>query len=82
MAKHHHTNCEYHQRNECIPGCRHQKEQCALYALTQNYNATHKLNMTPIEVLIAKIENRHFNDLEEVVILKALGLTNGKGDLR
>ena len=77
----HTTNCEYYP-SDCIPNCRHQREQCALYALTQEYNKAHKLNITPIEVLIAKIENKHFSDLEKIVILKALGLTNGKGDLR
>jgi len=78
----HKTNCEYHESEECIPGCRHQKEQCALYQLTQDYNASHHCKLTPIEIIIAKIENRHFNDLEEAVVLEALGFTAGEGDSR
>jgi len=42
--------------------------------MTKQYNETHFLDLSPTEVIIRKLENHHYTELEEVVICKALGL--------
>ena len=78
MRGHTHSNCEYNGEGNCISNCDHMKENCALYHKVLEYNHFHKAELVPIEFLVAKLENRHFSDLEAAVVIKALGIDGVK----
>ena len=68
------SNCEFRNNGCWVRPCRHPKEFCGLYHLTQQYNEVYQQDLCPTEVIIKKLENHHYSDLEEAVIVKALGL--------
>jgi len=74
------SNCPYHKtiEEDCpILECNLEPKKCSLYLATQAYNITHslpaKFGTTPLELLISNLTHHHFNQLQEIVVLEAIG---------
>lgn len=68
------SNCEYHDDGCWVRPCEHKKENCALYLDTEQYNAKHQLHITPCERAVAMLENHHYDQFQEAVVLVSMGL--------
>jgi len=66
------AECKY--RHECIEGCTHSPENCALYKELENYNQTHHLDIDPVSLIVSRLHNHGFEGLQEIVVLEAIGL--------